>query len=500
MIENKALEGLSNGEVIFTMGTEHRRTARVYGVGADSITFELLDATCRLQSSDVLSDVEIMLDGKLAYRGELSIMGVVPSGAMSICEARVSGDWVLDPFGATAFFDRVAEHLEEHTTRWAREHEVRADFRVSVSDLVTYFSGLESWCGWMERGALGERSDARVREQQILEKLGPIVSYEIQSHFADYERVTKYLSEEERGAHRRHLMQAVHRFVLQSPFSHRCFTKPLGYAGDYEMVRLMLSDPFQGATLFAKLINYAFMETGPVRAHKNRIEFLEKKMRSIIAARGAEGLRTRILSLGCGPAEDVRRVILNEPLAELCDFELLDFSRETLVSTRRQLNEAQESSERTVNVEYIEESIQGFVRQASNGTCYPLEGYDFVYCAGLFDYLQQRFCKKLTEVMGGLTRPGGEVLVTNVSRENTIPAVMADFLEWVLVERNEEEMLELAPSENLGYVKELKSDSTRINLFLELHKLKFADRDVGESKKPKTAQGARSGVLKEIRG
>ena len=265
------------------------------------------------------------------------------------------------------------------------------------------------------------------------------------------------------------------------------------------MVRLMLSDPFRGATLFAKLINYAFMETGPVRAHKNRIEFLEKKMRSIIAARGAEGLRTRILSLGCGPAEDVRRVILNEPLAELCDFELLDFSRETLVSTRRQLNEAQESSERTVNVEYIEESIQGFVRQASNGTRYPLDGYDFVYCAGLFDYLQQRFCKKLTEVMGGLTRPGGEVLVTNVSRENTIPAVMADFLEWSLVERTTQEMMELAPADNLSLLKELKSDSTRINLFLELRNPAARSRDVGAPKETVTAQIGRSSVSGSVR-
>lgn len=152
-----------------------------------------------------------------------------------------------------------------------------------------------------------------------------------------------------------------------------------------------------------------------------------------------------------------------------------------------------------VNVQFIEESIQGFLRQATRGESYPKESYDFVYCAGLFDYLQQRFCAKLTKVMFGLVKDGGMVTVTNVSKDNTIPAVMADFLEWTLVERTQEEMMDLAPSNHLSLLKELKSDSTRINLFLELRKPAALRRDVGALGKVDAAKVSRSGLFGEVR-
>ena len=219
----------------------------------------------------------------------------------------------------------------------------------------------------------------------ILNELGPIVSREIASHFADYERVVKTLDEEGRQAHRSHLMKAVHRFILQSPFSYRCFTKPLGYAGDYGMVNLMLGNPYQGATLFAKLLNYSFLDTGPVVAHQNRIDYLvETTLREVATERAAKGLRTRVLNLGCGPAEEIQRFIESDPVAESCDFELLDFNPETLRYTKGANGSGvQERSGRSVNVQFIEESIQGFLREATRGESYPKESYDLVYCAGL---------------------------------------------------------------------------------------------------------------------
>ena len=41
---------------------------------------------------------------------------------------------------------------------------------------------------------------------------------------------------------------------------YRAYTKPLGYAGDYEVVNMMLRDPFEGDSLFAKVINSVFLE------------------------------------------------------------------------------------------------------------------------------------------------------------------------------------------------------------------------------------------------
>ena len=430
-------------------------------------------------------------------------MGLVPVGIMMVCEARISGNWLLESFGTDEFLENIDTHLESHTQKWAKDHEIRPLFRVAVADLETYLTGLECWCEQVECGALTNSPDAKQREEQILNKLGPIVSREVESHFADYERVVDLLDEDARTAHREHLMKAVHRFILQSPFSYRCFTKPLGYAGDYGMVKLMLGNPYQGATLFAKLLNFAFMNTGPVVAHQNRINYLVDTLRETVTKRAAQGLRTRILNLGCGPAEEVQRFIETEEVAESCDFELLDFNTETLKHCEKQISAARERSGREVNVKFIEESVQGFLKQASRGGDYPKESYDLVYCAGLFDYLQQRFCEKLTGTMYGLVGEGGLTVVTNVSTDNSIPAVMADFLEWTLVERDREEMLALAPADNLTLLKELKSDSTRINLFLELRHSPVRSDDVGALEEIDAAELGRSslsGAVREGRG
>lgn len=490
---------LSQSLVSFVTSRGQRIKARVKELRSDSLAFELLSTESSLQLSEVLRDVEVYFQGRLAYQGELSVVGLVPLGIMMVCEARISGSWLLESFGTDEFLQNIDTHLESHTQQWAKSHEIRPLFRVSVADLETYLTGLECWCEQVECGALANHPDSEKRENEILNKLGPIVSREIESHFSEYERVVAMLDEGSRSAHREHLMKAVHRFILQSPFSYRCFTKPLGFAGDYGMVKLMLGNPYQGVTLFAKLLNFAFMNTGPVVAHQNRINYLVDLLRETVTKRAEQGLRTRILNLGCGPAEEVQRFIETESVAESCDFELLDFNSETLKHCKNQVTAACERSGRVVNVDFIEESVQGFLKQAARGGDYQKESYDLVYCAGLFDYLQQRFCTKLTGAMYDLVSAGGLAVVTNVSKENTIPAVMADFLEWTLVERDKDEMLELAPSDNLTLLKELKSDMTRINLFLELRKSVAQTDDVGTPEETDAAKVGRSRLSGKVR-
>ncbi|GHC54412.1 methyltransferase domain-containing protein [Roseibacillus persicicus] len=490
---------LSSGVISFLTSRGQRVKARVRDLRADSLAFELLSAENILQMSEVLREVEIKVGERLAYQGELTVTGIVPLGVMVVCDARLSGNWLLDSFATDDFLANIEENLENHTVEWARDHEIRPVFRAMVGDLETYLTGLETWCEQVECGGLANRSDREAREEQILTRVGPIVSREIASHFADYERVVKKLDADLRVAHRAHLMKTVHRFILQSPFSYRCFKKPLGYAGDYGMVNLMLGNPYQGATLFAKLLNNAFLETGPVTAHQNRIHYLVDTLREVATERAAKGLRTRVLNLGCGPAQEIRRFIEEEAVSEMCDFELLDFSAETLRHTKREIGESQERSGRHINFSLIQESIQGFLRQASRGEEYDKNSYDLVYCAGLFDYLQQRFCAKLTSVLTELIKQDGLVVVTNVSKHNTIPSVMEDFLDWSIIERTEEEMLALAPTENLSILKELKSDVTRINLFLELRKPAALRSDVDAPEKTDAATNGRSSLSGTVR-
>ena len=54
--------------------------------------------------------------------------------------------------------------------------------------------------------------------------------------------------------------------LLSSPFLYRAYQKPLGYAGDYEMVNMIARDPYEGGSLFAKVVNLWFLSQWPARA------------------------------------------------------------------------------------------------------------------------------------------------------------------------------------------------------------------------------------------
>ena len=58
---------------------------------------------------------------------------------------------------------------------------------------------------------------------------------------------------------------------MASPFMHRIFAKPLGYAGDYEMVNMILRDPCEGSSLFAKLLNVFILSQVPAVADRKSV-------------------------------------------------------------------------------------------------------------------------------------------------------------------------------------------------------------------------------------
>ena len=56
-------------------------------------------------------------------------------------------------------------------------------------------------------------------------------------------------------AHRNFAQTALHPLLLRAPFVYRTFAKPLGYAGDYEMVNQILADPRQGSSTYFQIVN-----------------------------------------------------------------------------------------------------------------------------------------------------------------------------------------------------------------------------------------------------
>jgi extracellular factor (EF) 3-hydroxypalmitic acid methyl ester biosynthesis protein len=93
-----------------------------------------------------------------------------------------------------------------------------------------------------------------------------------------------------------------------------------------------------------------------------------------------------------------------------------------------------------------------------------------VYCAGLFDYLSDRICRRLVEIFYDLVAPGGMLIVTNVHPSNPWRNWMEYLAEWHLVYRDEEQLLKLAPERAPPGAAVVRAEATGVNIFLEVRK------------------------------
>ena len=448
-------------------------TANILRLRRYSVAFEIYNPYSILQLSEVLRDFRIRVGDRVVYQGEAVVTGLVNTGILLVCEATLGNAWLdVDFLSDREGRDPLANQFDSFVQDWKRAHEVDLSFKLTVADLQNLLVGMQRW---MEQIDLGIRStaaaDRRTLEGEIIDQLQDSVLDEMQGAMGRFEDSVGKIPEGREATHKFYVRRQIHPLVLCSPFTYRTFHKPLGYAGDYEMVNMMIRDSYEGGSLFAKLINHAFLQAPPVVAHRNRISYLTRKLKDEAERNAMKGQRTRILNLGCGPAHEVKQFLENGELSDLCDITLLDFNTETIEHTRKELTRVRAQAGRVAPISLLQRSVHKLLRQASTGDVdLKWESFDMVYCSGLFDYLSQRVCRRLNDLFARLLTPGGLMLVTNVSDTNPSRAWMEYVLEWNLIYRDDAAMTEIAPLNGGQFETVLDRDETGVNLFLEVRK------------------------------
>lgn len=237
------------------------------------------------------------------------------------------------------------------------------------------------------------------------------------------------------------------------------------------MVNMMLRQPYEGSSMFAKVLNTFFLNTAPVLAHRNRINFLVKNLKTEIERVHQSGRRARIFNLGCGPAQEIQRLLEEDPIVDHADFLLLDFNDETLRNVGENLAKMSKEQGRSPKIETQLKSVHQILREAARpGGGFELNSYDVVYCAGLFDYLSDKICKRLMGLFHRLLAPGGLLIATNVHANNPSRHWMEFVVDWHLVYRDDDGFLQLAPEGAAPETVKVETDETGVNVFLEVRK------------------------------
>ena len=440
-----------------------------------SVVFELYNPGNAPRLSEVLGDFQIILQGQAIYSGRAVVRSVVDAGTKIVCETTLdeSGWTDLNLMLALKRDDGLAGEFKNFLNEWQKFYKVRPEFKMVVADLQTFLGDLRTWSDHVEIAARSFSSvDQKKWGREIASQLEPKVLPAIQNLTERFEDTLNRLESDLIPVHRAFCRRLLHPMTLCSPFIHRAFYKPLGYAGDYEMVNMMFRNPFEGESLFAKMINVYALQLPPVIGHRNRIHYLGEKL-------GKESLRVmvqrrdaRVFNLGCGPAQEIQRFLTEDELANYTHFTLADFNQETLEYTGRLLGNLKKQYQRKGQILMVERSVYQLLKEAGRigNKEYPRrDQYDLIYCAGLFDYLPDPVCRQLMEVFYAMLLPGGLLIATNVDNH---PAKNQTefFLDWHLIHRNTDKMRSLAPPKATPDNISIKRDPSGVNVFMEIRK------------------------------
>jgi extracellular factor (EF) 3-hydroxypalmitic acid methyl ester biosynthesis protein len=438
-----------------------------------SVAFEFCNPAVVLRTSEVLDKFKILIEGRMIYSGRAVVGGLVDAGARIICEVKLDDlgtetDFFLQPPG-------IAPDVEQSYARffrqWQKHYRISQEFKVQVTDIQAFLVATRQWLEQVEFD-LGTRPDRR-RPERELETLDTIARHVISAFNAQHERFEELayaIPEEHYGAHQEFVRRHWQSLFLCSPFGQRTFYKPLGYAGDYEMMNMIHRNRPEGGTLYEKLIHFLLVSQWPAQSVRNRIAHLKNHLLEEVARVARSGRRARILNIGCGPAREVQDFVKETPLANEADFVLLDFNEETLGYVRDQINRAKNQYSQHTRIETRRVSVHHLLRQNAHQEHFAAEpGYDLIYCAGLFDYLSEPTCQSLMNLFYDWLLPGGMVIVANMNDSKPFRNFIEFVLDWQLIYRDSRKMRALAP-ERVRDAARVISEPTSVNLFLHLVK------------------------------
>jgi extracellular factor (EF) 3-hydroxypalmitic acid methyl ester biosynthesis protein len=356
--------------------------------------------------------------------------------------------------------------------RWQRVYHIQPEFKLVVADLQMLLLHMRQWLEQVELAVRAQPAGDRLAlEQRVVSALREPALESLAILFQRFEDACIAVPQEQRPVYAAYVKRQLHSIVLCAPFMYRTFHKPLGYAGDYEMVNMMTRDSQEGGSLFAKVLNSFFLETPPVVAHRNRLKLLTEKLVGEAARLHDQGTALRALTIGSGPALEVQEFLRQTHLSDRASFALLDFNNETLTHASDMLERLKSQHHRATTVHLLKMSIAQFIKEASKPTsALKSSRYNFIYCAGLFDYLPQHVCRMLLKISYQMLTPGGLMLATNVDQSNPNRGWMELSVDWHLIYRNHESMRDLAPAEVAPEDVVITSDASGVNVLMEVRK------------------------------
>jgi extracellular factor (EF) 3-hydroxypalmitic acid methyl ester biosynthesis protein len=246
---------------------------------------------------------------------------------------------------------------------------------------------------------------------------------------------------EDRKVHfaaKRYTEATVTPLLLGCPLINRTWHKPLGYAGDYQVMEYYYRDEFEGDTAFDKLMHKLFVQNpmaqGVVTRAKFMVDLLDQEHQSA-ADSGAASFA--VANLGCGPGREVEMWAKDKPNLGPVSWTLIDQEEEALALAYQIGHDSVRKAGRLAELKLLHLSFSRLLRRPE---AFNFSEQNFIFSSGLFDYLKLDRAQAIAKALYDRLVPGGLLAIGNAIGPNTNlwpPEFVAD---WPILYRSKSDM------------------------------------------------------------
>ncbi|MCI5077810.1 class I SAM-dependent methyltransferase [Oricola sp.] len=226
----------------------------------------------------------------------------------------------------------------------------------------------------------------------------------------------------------------VSEYLMQDPFTSWSFNKPRGYSGDAGLLDIYYKHPaadyvINSSTELGREIYAYTSDAESSKAGRERKELLAKLVDGTAERVGSDA---EVLAIACGHLREaeISKAVKDGTIKRWIGLDQDPMS--VAIVNAGHVGTA---------VTAIEGSVRGILRRS-----YDLGTFDLVYASGLFDYLPKNVGVRLLQRALEFVRPGGEFLFANFSDEITTDGYMETFMDWPLILRSDDDMLDIINS------------------------------------------------------
>lgn len=349
---------------------------------------------------------------------------------------------------------------------------IKREFADFVSELTYDLSAYRAVFDQIDRRMSDEPVNVQEHLQDgIIDSLGQQLMEYLEQQHTQLRTITANFTDEEHEHHGFFFRMQLWNTILSAPIMARTNTKPRGYIGDSQMMRMIYSNSYEGDSTFGKIVHKHAVNQPAAQAVRNRKSDLVRILNQTVSGgrlRPSESEdRIRVLSIACGPAVEIGEILTSPEQCRKYHFTLLDQDRHALMEAAETTEFVEEKFGEEVSADFVNESVRTML--VTRELQERWGRFDFIYSLGLFDYLTKPVAIALLRKLTHLLLSGGTMVIGNFANENPSACFMAYWMDWPIIYRSQEDMLNLA-AKVPDIEAELYRDDSGIQMFLELRK------------------------------